>query len=183
MTYIGIDYGMGISNRDAVFHFGVISQHTPSQWIWDDFEGVYWHGCPECETEFDDDTKLEENEDGEECCPTCGHTEDDDSNWYGDEAMYEKYNNSDPNYEISYSETLNCFFVEKSPYFTKAVYCSPCAPGAADLDSPNKDGVDCYCLGADFFDKDSPCPYPIYSVETGELISGKWEEDEDGSRD
>lgn len=65
-------------------------------------------------------------------------------------------------------------FVLKSPYFTYAQFCSPCAPGACYLRSPLDSPVEankCYCMGLDWFDDDNPCPYPVYSVETGELIN------------
>ncbi len=72
----------------------------------------------------------------------------------------------------------------KSPYFTYASFCSPCVPGACNLDSSLDVGeIDdkraaelgitsnkCYCLGGDWFDDDQPAPYPIYSVETGKLV-------------
>ncbi len=64
-------------------------------------------------------------------------------------------------------------FVIASPFFTYAQLCSPCAPGACYLKSPLEgpsEANKCYCLGADWFDSDSPCPYPIYSVATGEQI-------------
>lgn len=178
-NYIGLDYGMGISNRnlETEIHYGVISQHTPSSWIWDDFEGVYAHGCPECGTEFDDETKTE-NEEGDEECPTCGFKprHNDESEWWGDEAIGQEYNNDNPDYSIEYSETLCCFYVIKSPFYTFTMYCSPCAPGAGDLDSPREEGVKSYCLGKEFFDEYTFCPYPIYSVETNELVWGRWED-------
>lgn len=63
-------------------------------------------------------------------------------------------------------------WVLKSPYFTYAQFCSPCAPGACyltnPLDEPHAENK-CYCLGSDWFE-DEKAPYPIYSVETGELI-------------
>lgn len=167
--YIGIDYSLGQSNRDGEYHYGVISQNSVSQYIWDDMESIYWYGCSACGTEFDDDTKLEENEDSQEECPVCGHTEGDDSNWYGDEPIGEIYQPHD-GYGIEHSETLCCFFITKSPFYTFAIYCSPCAPGAGDLDSPRENGVKTYCFGEDFFDEYAKCPYPIYSVETGELV-------------
>ena len=55
-------------------------------------------------------------------------------------------------------------WVFKSPYYTYAAYCSPCMPGAGDLDSPYDDGVKTYCLGLDWFDDCAKCPYPIYRV-------------------
>lgn len=61
-------------------------------------------------------------------------------------------------------------WVFESKYFTYAQFCSPCAPGACYLKSPLESPSEankCYCLGPDWFDKESPCPYPVYSVETG----------------
>lgn len=84
-------------------------------------------------------------------------------------------------------------FVAKSPYFTFALECSPCAPGACYLRSGIKDGdvsyvpertviyvnkekslrsieyLKCYCLGHEWFD-DEEAPYAIYFVETGERV-------------
>lgn len=63
----------------------------------------------------------------------------------------------------------------KSPYFTFAQFCSPCAPGACHLGNPlnlkarfadNR----AYCFGHDWFE-DSIAPYPVYLVATGELVS------------
>jgi len=63
-------------------------------------------------------------------------------------------------------------WIIKSPYFTHAAFCSPCAPGACHLRNPlelpdpaNK----CYCLGHDWFD-DGKAPYPVYSIATGKQI-------------
>lgn len=85
-------------------------------------------------------------------------------------------------------------FVAKSPYFTFAPECSPCAPGACYLRNgikltdgvpeqyspgqledvrnpyPNRDLHKTYCLGHEWFEEDHPAPYAIYSVETGKLI-------------
>ena len=63
----------------------------------------------------------------------------------------------------------NCLLILKSPYYTYARYCSPCLPNAGDLDSTSGHGIKTYCLGEDFFDEDSPCPYPIFKV--GEEIT------------
>ena len=64
-------------------------------------------------------------------------------------------------------------WVFKSPYFTYAQWCSPCAPGACYLKNP-LDGVvesnKCYCLGLDWFDDEQKCPYPVYDIETGKQI-------------
>ena len=65
-------------------------------------------------------------------------------------------------------------WVLESPYFTYAQFCSPCAPGACYLNSPLGEPAEankCYCLGHDWFNADSPCPYPVYSIKTGELVT------------
>lgn len=53
-------------------------------------------------------------------------------------------------------------YVIKSPYWTKARLCSPCAPNAGDLDIPDEDGVKTYCLGAGWFEGEAP--YLIHEV-------------------
>ena len=66
-------------------------------------------------------------------------------------------------------------FVMKSPYFTYAQFCSPCAPGAVHLENPlsepdpNNKG---FCLGHKWFEEEV-APYPVYSVKTGELVQPK----------
>ncbi len=63
-------------------------------------------------------------------------------------------------------------FIVRSPYFTYAQFCSPCAPGACylrnPLDEPDENNK-AYCFGHDWFEG-RVAPYPVYSVETGELV-------------
>ena len=59
----------------------------------------------------------------------------------------------------------------RSPYFTRAAFCSPCAPGACHLANPREDGERAYCPGPDWFDDENPAPFPIYSVATGEIVA------------
>lgn len=73
-------------------------------------------------------------------------------------------------------------FVIDSPYYTYAQFCSPCVPGAGNLDTvfehdaaPNLEGDEyeaaaqrsgfpkVYCLGPDWFD-DEKAPYPVFNV-------------------
>ena len=58
-------------------------------------------------------------------------------------------------------------FITKSPYFTYAAFCSPCAPGAGHLRSYRPDGVKTYCFGHDWFEN-GKAPYPVFMVDTGE---------------
>lgn len=55
-------------------------------------------------------------------------------------------------------------WVLKSPFYTHAQFCSPCAPGAGHLGNPCSDGPKTYCLGDDWFEG-GKAPYPIYKVE------------------
>ena len=71
---------------------------------------------------------------------------------------------------VAYSDSYGDIFVTKSPYYTHARFCSPCAPGACSLNCPtDKGGPRAYCFGADWF-VDWPCPYPVYRVTDGVCI-------------
>lgn len=78
-------------------------------------------------------------------------------------------------------------WVFKSPYFTYAQFCSPCAPGACHLANPlevkiqagiasvvdgdNETFVDankCYCLGHEYFE--DKAPYAVYRVSDGSRV-------------
>jgi hypothetical protein len=63
----------------------------------------------------------------------------------------------------------NELWVFKSPFYTRAQFCSPCVPGAGNLDTFCEDGPKTYCLGTDWFEGDK-APYNIWSVETDELV-------------
>jgi hypothetical protein len=93
-------------------------------------------------------------------------------------------------------------FILKSPYYTKCKFCSPCAPGAGYLMSPDESGIKAYCFGHDWFDRSKPCekccgtgnigletyqecpdckgkgeidlgaPYPVYDAKTDLLVEG-----------
>lgn len=57
----------------------------------------------------------------------------------------------------------NTIWVFKSPYFTTCAYCSPCAPGAGDLNAYRKTGVKTYCLDLSWFEN-NVTPYIVYNV-------------------
>lgn len=115
-----------------------------------------------------------------------------------EERMIDGYKNDTPRLQYVDDEyTIDKLdetdlFVAKSPYFTFAPECSPCAPGACYL----RDGITeakgarqeygagqfvefatmngkelhkTYCLGHDWFDGEV-APYAVYSVETGKLL-------------
>ena len=65
-------------------------------------------------------------------------------------------------------------FVTLSPYYTRAAFCSPCAPGACYLTSPTEDGERAYCFGHEWFG--GKAPYPVYDAATGVLLAPEEEE-------
>jgi hypothetical protein len=152
MNHIGIDYGMGTTNRDPAngIRYGVISQHDITQAWSDSSEAVY----PEIE-------EPEDAEDGDFCA---------------DYAEPIGYTYSGDGYELQ--DCLDSdVVVLKSPFYTFARFCSPCVPGACSLNSPMDGGAQCYALGHDWFYDSEPAmaPYPVYSVMTDrEVFPDSW---------
>jgi len=175
---MGIDYGMGKTNIDSEtgIRYGVISQHSVGSWALQDME--YDYGPPTCPycggevieiSEYDEDTlegfMSEPYECDEYVCISCERI------FGGESAFGEAIGMYVDNADYTVTTCLDSdLMVTRSPYFTYAEFCSPCVPGAGNLDQPDRAGPKTYCLGYDWFDEDNPCPYPIYSIETGELI-------------
>ncbi len=150
MTSAGIDYGMGTTNVDVKtgIRYGVISQHDVSQAWADSSEPVY----PEIEPEYDEDGNEIEIDD------------------YCSDLEPTGYQYSGDGYELT-SCLDSDVFVLTSPFYTFARFCSPCVPGAGNLNDAGDEshGVMTYCLGHDWFDAQK-APYPVYSVETGKEV-------------
>lgn len=74
---------------------------------------------------------------------------------YGEEPL--DYDYAEPiswSYELdgikaAYSANGSFLFVFKSPVVVRCNYCSPCVPGAGDLDNLNPDGIEAYGLPSD----------------------------------
>ena len=62
----------------------------------------------------------------------------------------------------------------ESPFFTYCKFCSPCCPGAGDLNSPMSanDGIRAYCFGHDWFD-DGKAPYTVWCVSDHMVVLPK----------
>lgn len=77
---------------------------------------------------------------------------------------------SDKEYDLHAAGDNFGIFVMKSPYYTYCRGCSPCAPGAGDLDSPYTEWSDMdvcdrtLCLGPDWFE-DNKAPYRVFRVD------------------
>ncbi len=178
----GTDYGNRTSNidKETGIRYGVISQHTVGEFWYSDAEADYGKPtCPECGGEVlessDEKVPEEDSCDKDYYCPQCK------TSFYSDSCFCDEpigWSYEDDKYTLT--DCLdNDIFVLKSPYFTYAQFCSPCVPGGCNLDSPlniqeikdeNYRQNKAYCLGPEWFEKEI-APYPVYSVETGELIS------------
>lgn len=171
----GIDYGMGRTNIDHAMgiHYGVIWQNSVCQALGDsDLEYDYGDPCcPKCGNAAVESDKLpEESEEWEKArgacsdwgCNSCEYVFD-SSEAFGDEAIGWKY-------EADGYSLVNCLdndvMILASEFYTFAPFCSPCVPGAGNLDDARDGGVKTYCLGHDWFE-DGKAPYPVFSVATG----------------
>jgi len=163
---LGIDYGRGTTNIDTEtgIRYGVISQHSVSGDALNDVEYDYPFACPECGSDALVESKSKQYDYFCQTCRTWHMSED----CHGEEST--GFHVEDSEYTL-----IDCLdsdiMVIKSPYYTYAQYCSPCVPGAGNLDNPMPGGVKTYCLGADWFDEYNPLPYPVYSVADDSLIA------------
>lgn len=194
----GIDYGLGQTNVDKAtgIRFGVIPMHALNEWAWEGVEADYGEPhCPKCgnkavagDSDIPDDVEpplgLADGESladvdrealgyetlhhacGDYACDGC-HVLFDGEDAFGDEPIGHTLNDG------TYKGTVgsdNDLFVLESPYYTRAQFCSPCAPGACYLLNPTgKDGAKAYCLGHDWFDK-KKAPYPIWRVADDTIV-------------
>jgi hypothetical protein len=171
--YQGIDYGFGQTNRDMEtgIRFGVIPHsHVGSVW-YEDSEAEYGDpSCPECGgdvVKYEDDKHEHLNPDGyayceEFVCENCEKVWDYHS-CYSEEPLSFWYNQD--GYAIEQTDETD-LFIFKSPFYTYAQFCSPCAPGACYLLSPldhKPQSNKTYCLGPDWFES-GKAPYPVYRI-------------------
>jgi len=161
--YKGIDYGRGITNINLIdgIRYGVICLNEITQAWCESSEPKLSYYCSNCGAELKKGAEAKR-------CPDCYRKiEEGDFDfiepdfWSIDDGRYK-----------AYSDDNNDIFILKSPYFSYAQFCSPCAPGAGyimneleDKDYNNRT----YCFGHDWFD-DEVAPYTVYSVETGEVV-------------
>lgn len=159
--YAGIDYSLGQSNIDKSngIRYGVISCNTPNPEALDD---VYTNGRDLAWEEAIADLAKEHGEDSEALEQATERLGDNWETQLGN-LLYEQ-----DGYKLT-GCLDNDLFVLKSRFYTFAQFCSPCVPGAGNLDNPCPDGPRSYCLGHDWFDG-GKAPYPVYSVETGEEV-------------
>jgi len=186
-NYAGIDYGMGRSNIDTAtgIRYGIVSQNSLSSYAMDD---VYNQGDDLGYQSFIDEVKSDlERAISRVIDDVGGRINGDlDVDGFMEDVDFDNYESEGPwSYDqhegglVVQTTSNNDLFVFKSPYYTKAQFCSPCVPGAGNLDSPCEDGPKTYCLGTDWFDDDRPCPYPVYRVDNDECIYTPADDDSD----
>ncbi len=178
-NYPGIDYALGTANVDRAtgIRYGVINLNALNEWAIEDFEADY--GEPHCghcgnpAVEYDDEKHGEYEQAAHECsdhaCEDCERSFGSESA-YGDEPC--GWGLDDGETSATMGQGDNDIFVLKSPYYTHAQFCSPCAPGAGHLENPCPTGPRTYCFGHEWFEGER-APYPVYSVETGEVVEPK----------
>jgi len=178
-NYVGIDYGHGATNIDKKtgIRFGVINMNALVCESWEAFEADYGDPhCPNCGNDivsYDDEKHCDYphirtgyRSCADYACESCGHYLE-SSDCFGDEPC--GWTLDDGEYKATIDD-YNDVFLVSSPYYTRAQFCSPCAPGAGYLENPCESGPRTYCFAADWFDDDNPCPYPVYRVDTGECV-------------
>jgi hypothetical protein len=193
-TNPGIDYGRGLTNIDTEtgIRYGVISQNEVLQAWADSSEAIYPWTCGYCGNDL-----TSEPWEYPAHCDHCNRELTEDDFDMQEPAGFE-YNQD--GYICHQSADDTDIFVIKSPYYTYAQFCSPCAPGAGYLMNPFRFNVfdgygenkpllsfphtsktykqaaenagypKVYCFDASWFD-DNKAPYPVFSVETGEIVN------------
>lgn len=176
----GIDYGMGRTNinHETGIRFGVISMHDISQAWADSSEGYYGEPtCPKCgdtvcseadTADYDsDDYAQYEHGCADYVCHECKHTLD-SSDVYPEEPIGHSL-------DVDGVKATDCLdsdvMVLDSPFYTFAPFCSPCVPGAGNLDNAQTptDGdmrdawAKAYCFGHEWFE-DGKAPYRVFRV-------------------
>lgn len=167
---MAIDYGNGRVNIDQEtgIRYGVISMNSLACEATSDFEPDYGEAtCPKCGNAATNYAEI----DGERCegwehcggCHDYGCT-DCEITFDACDAFSEQADGF--SYDCDGYHAVNCLdndvMLLKSPYYTKATFCSPCVPGAGSLES---EGDDChaYCFGHEWFEN-GKAPYRVYSV-------------------
>jgi hypothetical protein len=151
---IGSDWSRGTANIDQQtgIRYGVISQHTITE-AWSDAEPDYGPPhCPGCGSIIDDSCY----------CEQCDRDWD-SSQCYLDEPIGWVYDRDGYFMRDCLDSDV---FVIKSPYYTYGQFCSPCVPGAVNLECPMLKASGApkgYALGPEWFEG-YQIPYQLYRV-------------------
>jgi hypothetical protein len=176
----GIDYGMGLANIDNAtgIRYGVIHAHSVNP---DALDDIYTRGENLSYKAAKDEAQATLRQDMESTLDDLGVLPYSDRQRYVARVSESVWDDIEQEWNDHYEEDNDTYrygsdgyvietswlglYVIKSPFYTLAAYCSPCCPGAGDLDTPDPEGVKTYCLGPDWFE-DNTAPYPVFNVET-----------------
>lgn len=170
----GIDYSGPMAdgrmpNRDLEtgIRYGIIPLNSLGEFAHDSFEAVFLAYCPNCEQEIEGGelTVVTKDDEEVEACPHCGFAINNPDEIWGDEPA--EWVMQEEDYEGFLDEAGDVWFT-KSPFVTRASFCSPCAPGACYITSQTEEGEWCYCPGPEWFEADNtigPIPFAYWPVE------------------
>lgn len=184
--YAGIDYSNGMSNIDTEsnIHYGIIPVNEVLQAWADSSIPIFGGYCPYC------GNKIAKDLDGMQTmneCPNCKQEFDENSFDFIDPDIFVYEHEG---YVCQQSADDSDIMLIKSPYYTYAQFCSPCAPGAGylfnsyKLDIPVDNNLTAimyqvnaekagfpkvYCFGHDWFEG-GKAPYPVFDEKTGKLV-------------
>jgi hypothetical protein len=176
--YPGIDYaGPGSTvnrNPETGLRYGIIPTNDVSP---DALEDIWNNGEDEDFIAYRDEAHrilceaiggaLDDYLSKGKICQVCDAAIEVIDEWLGD--GYEstgdctRYSYESDGYKLS-TDSGGDLWIFDSPFYTRAQFCSPCAPGAGNLTNPCEDGPKTYCLGLGWFNEHNPCPY------TGEIF-------------
>jgi hypothetical protein len=129
------------TNPETGIRYGVVSLNTLADWVFDEFlsdgnNDSYDEAFEEWKKEY---PRRNEDEFGEQY-----------------ESQEDRYSLEKEGMKLglSWLGGAAMVWVYQSPHTTQARQCSPCVPNAGDLDNQDPDGVECYTLPAEWFDRD-----------------------------
>lgn len=171
-SYPGLDYSgpSQTANRDPLtgIRYGIISLRSLGEFAWEELES---HGTDQDFEEFRSELSAkvraavaEALEDFPErfqrivADAACEQAASECGEHYQQPSDNPRLHYEHDGYVLQVTGDGNLFVI-KSPFVTNAQFCSPCVPGAGNLDSPCDAGPECYALGLDWFDEERPCPY------------------------
>ena len=134
-------------NPQTGIRYGVVALHSLAEWVYDEF---FYHG-----------RNITQEAIEQEAIAT-GDLDPEDEQavqdfWDGYAVEEEEFELERDGLKLllSYLGGAPLVWVCESPVTTHARPCSPCVPGAGNLDSLDPDGVECYTLPSEWFNTEA----------------------------
>jgi len=131
------------TNPKTGIAYGVVALNSLAEWVTDEFMD---RGVNLTSTAAFDEFTLE-NPDADEAA-----IQDFWDGYMAEEEEYELHADG-MHLLLGHLGGASLVWVLESPVTTRARPCSPCVPGAGDLDNKSDGGIECYDLPADWYDK------------------------------